>query len=114
MTRSTLLKINLGGRLEDTKEPNTKSNLFTFLTRVTPFGGAGLYDGKWIHTSPDNIGWDKGALENADPSECFSGKDITNVFITKSIWTFLCSKSWILTKGLSLNIKGSYNSGYYT
>ena len=83
VTRSTLLKINLGGRLEDTKEPNTKSNLFTFLTRVTPFGGAGLYDGKWIHTSPDNIGWDKGALENADPFECFSGKDITNVFITK-------------------------------
>ena len=27
VTRSTLLKINLGGRLEDTKEPNTKSNL---------------------------------------------------------------------------------------
>ena len=74
VTRSTLLKINLGGRLEDTKEPNTKSNLFTFLTRVTPFGGAGLYDGKWIHTSPDNIGWDKGALENADPFECFFGK----------------------------------------
>lgn len=64
VTRSTLLKINLGGRLEDTKEPNTKSNLFTFLTRVTPFGGAGLYDGKWIHTSPDNIGWDKGALKS--------------------------------------------------
>lgn len=42
----------------------------------------------------------------------FSGKDITNVFITKSIWTFLCNKVGFLTKGLSLNIKGSYNSGY--
>ena len=82
VTRSTLLKINLGGRLEDTKEPNTKSNLFTFLTRVTPFGGAGLYDGKWIHTSPDNIGWDKGALENADPFECFfAGKDISQTYL---------------------------------
>ena len=113
VTRSTLLKINLGGRLEDTKEPNTKSNLFTFLTRVTPFGGAGLYDGKWIHTSPDNIGWDKGALENADPFECFFGKGYNQrIYNEINLDLSLQQKLDFLTKGLSLNIKGSYNSGY--
>ena len=113
VTRSTLLKINLGGRLEDTKEPNTKSNLFTFLTRVTPFGGAGLYDGKWIHTSPDNIGWDKGALENADAFECFFGKGYNQrIYNEINLDLSLQQKLDFLTKGLSLNIKGSYNSGY--
>lgn len=113
VTRSTLLKINLGDRLEDTKEPNTKSNLFTFLTRVTPFGGAGLYDGKWIHTSPDNIGWDKGALENADPFECFFGKGYNQrIYNEINLDLSLQQKLDFLTKGLSLNIKGSYNSGY--
>lgn len=113
VTHSTLLKINLGGRLEDTKEPNTKSNLFTFLTRVTPFGGAGLYDGKWIHTSPDNIGWDKGALENADPFECFFGKGYNQrIYNEINLDLSLQQKLDFLTKGLSLNIKGSYNSGY--
>lgn len=113
VTRSTLLKINLGGRLEDTKEPNTKSNLFTFLTRVTPFGGAGLYDGKWIHTSPDNIGWDKGALENADPFECFFGKGYNQrIYNEINLDLSLQQKLDFLTKGLSLNIKSSYNSGY--
>ena len=113
VTRSTLLKINLGGRLEDTKEPNTKSNLFTFLTRVTPFGGAGLYDGKWIHTSPDNIGWDKGALENADPFECFFGKGYNQrIYNEINLDLSLQQKLDLLTKGLSLKIKGSYNSGY--
>lgn len=113
VTRSTLLKINLGGRLEDTKEPNTKSNLFTFLTRVTPFGGARLYDGKWIHTSPDNIGWDKGALENADPFECFFGKGYNQrIYNEINLDLSLQQKLDFLTKGLSLNIKGSYNSGY--
>ena len=95
------------------KKPNTKSNLFTFLTRVTPFGGAGLYDGKWIHTSPDNIGWDKGALENADPFECFFGKGYNQrIYNEINLDLSLQQKLDFLTKGLSLNIKGSYNSGY--
>lgn len=113
VTRSTLLKINLGGRLEDTREPNTKGNLFTFLTRVTPFGGAGLYEGKWIHTSPDNIGWDKGSLENADAFEGFFGKGYNQrIYNEINLDLSLQQKLDVITKGLSANIKGSYNSGY--
>ena len=83
------------------------------MTRVTPFGGAGLYDGKWIHTSPDNIGWDKGALENADPFECFFGKGYNQrIYNEINLDLSLQQKLDFLTKGLSLNIKGSYNSGY--
>ena len=113
VTQTTLLSVNLGGRLEDTCEPNTKSNLFTFLTRVTPFGGAGLYDGKWIHTSPDNIGWDKGALENADPFECFFGKGYNQkIYNEINLDLSVKQKLDIITKGLSVTVKGSYNSGY--
>ena len=108
VTQTTLLSVNLGGRLEDTCEPNTKSNLFTFLTRVTPFGGAGLYDGKWIHTSPDNIGWDKGALENADPSECFFGKGYNQkIYNEINLDLSVKQKLDIITKGLSVTVKGS-------
>ena len=113
VTQTTLLSVNLGGRLEDTCAPNTKSNLFTFLTRVTPFGGAGLYDGKWIHTSPDNIGWDKGALENADPFECFFGKGYNQkIYNEINLDLSVKQKLDIITKGLSVTVKGSYNSGY--
>ncbi len=113
VTKTTLLSVNLGGRLEDTSQPNTKGNLFTFLTRVTPFGGAGLYDGKWIHSSPDNIGWDKGSLENADPFESFYGKGY-NQKIYNEINLDLSVKQKLdaITQGLSITIKGSYNSGY--
>lgn len=115
VTKSTLVSINLGGRLEDTGEPNLKSNLFTALTRATPFGGAGIHDGKWIHSSPDNIaGWTKGGLENADPFEFFYGKGY-NQLIKNEINLDLSIKQKldVITKGLSITVKGSYNSSYW-
>ena len=43
----------------------------------------------------------------------FSGKDITNVFYNEiNLDLLFKQKLDFLTKGLSLNIKGSYNSGY--
>lgn len=113
VTRSTLLSVNLGGRLEDTREPNTKSNLFTFLTRVTPFGGAGIHDGKWIHSSPENIPWGFADLENADPFECFYGKGWgQKIYNEINLDLSLKQKLDVVTKGLSIQLKGSYNSGY--
>lgn len=113
VTKSTLLSVNLGGRLEDSREPNTKSNLFTFLTRVTPFGGAGLYDGKWIHSSPENLPWSAGTLENADPFECFYGKGYNQkIYNEINLDISLKQKLDVITKGLSITLKGSYNSGY--
>ena len=114
VTKTTLLSINLGGRLEDTQEPNTKTNLFTFLTRATPFGGAGIHDGKWIHSSTVNFpSWSSGSLENADPFECFYGKGYNQkIYNEINLDLSLKQKLDIVTKGLSVHIKGSYNSGY--
>ncbi|WP_106830609.1 SusC/RagA family TonB-linked outer membrane protein [Parabacteroides pacaensis] len=114
VTKSTLLSVNLGGRLEDTNEPNYRWNLFTALNRVTPFGGAGIYEGKWIRTAAQNIGgWDDGALTNADMLSYFYGMGYNQkIYNEINLDLSLTQKLDVITKGLSVVVKGSYNSGY--
>lgn len=113
VTNSTLLSINLGGRLEDTNEPNYRWELFKAINRATPFGGAGIQDGKWIHSSPDNIGWTEGALSNADMMGYFYGMGYNQkIYNEINLDLSLKQKLDVVTKGLSITLKGSYNSGY--
>ena len=52
-------------------------------------------------------------MENADPFECFFGKGYNQrIYNEINLDLSLQQKLDFLTKGLSLNIKGSYNSGY--
>lgn len=113
VTKTTLLKVNLGGRLEDTYQPNTKGNLYRGLTIALPFAGSGIYDGKWVRASQDNLPFPDGPLENGDAFELFYGrgfnqtmKNVINLDIA------LQQKLDFITKGLTFNIKGAYNSEY--
>ncbi len=96
--------------MEDTNEPNTQDQwLYRDLTWAIPFAGAGIVDGKWIRTSSENI---PGNVLN-DPLVAYYGRGyrqkVNNVI---NLDIALEQKLDFLTKGLSLNLKGSYNSSY--
>lgn len=117
VTKSTTMKINLGGILNDQQTPNynngTSSSLdylFREIYQAPPFAGAGIVDGKRIKTDASIIPSEIGSL--ADPLQNFYGKGYrTSLGNTLNFDFALEQKLDILTKGLKLSLKGSYNSG---
>lgn len=117
VTSTTAMKINLGGRLNDTRTPNYNNGsstnliyLFREIYEAPPFAGAGVVDGKRIKTDPTIIPPTMGIL--ADPLQNFYGKGYANSLgNTLNFDLVLEQKLDFLTKGLKLSLKGSYNSG---
>ena len=79
VTKNTTMRVNLGGRLNDTRTPNYNNgsstdliNLFREIYEAPPFAGAGIVDGKRIKTDPTIIPPTMGSL--ADPLQNFYGK----------------------------------------
>jgi TonB-linked SusC/RagA family outer membrane protein len=111
VTKSTLLSVNLGGRIEDKNTPisnEDQNQLFRQLYWATPFGGAGIVDGKRVVTNADYIP-DPG-IDGLYPyyGKGYNSKS-TNVL---NLDLILNQKLDFVTKGLSFKIKGSYNSSY--
>jgi len=111
LTESTLLSVNLGGRVEDKNTPisnEDQNQLFRHLYWATPFGGAGIIDGKRIVTNSDYIPGP--GVDGLNPyyGKGFNAKS-TNVL---NIDLVLDQKLDFVTKGLSFKIKGAYNSSY--
>lgn len=111
VTNSTLLSVNLGGRIESKNTPisnEDQNQLFRQLYWATPFGGAGIVDGRRVVTNPDYIP-DPGT----DGLYPYYGKGYnstsTNVL---NLDLILNQKLDFVTKGLSFKVKGSYNSSY--
>lgn len=111
VTKSTILSLNLGGRIEDKNTPisnEDQNQLFRHLYWATPFSGAGIVDGKWIKTNPDII-----PSPGSDGLSPYYGKGYNSkVTNTLNVDLMLVQKLDALTKGLSFKIKGSYNSSY--
>lgn len=110
LTSTTLMKINLGGRLEERNQPRVddQSQLFRYIYWATPLLGAGIVDGKWItNNSLYN------PLTGNDGLSSYYGKGFDNT--TKNdlnIDVDIKQKLDFITKGLSFRIKGAYNSIY--
>jgi TonB-linked SusC/RagA family outer membrane protein len=112
ITQSTTLQVNLGGRVENKNTPisaEDQNQLFRQLYWATPFSGAGIVDGKWIKTNGDYI--DNPGADGLNP---YYGKgynartsNVLNVDLA------LAQKLDFITKGLSLKLKGAYNSDYW-
>lgn len=117
VTKTTTMRVNLGGRLNDTRTPNYNNgsstnliNLFREIYEAPPFAGVGVVDGKRIKTDPAIIPSTIGSL--ADPLQNFYGKGYANSLgNTLNFDLVLEQKLDFLTKGLKLALKGSYNSG---
>lgn len=117
VTKTTTMKINLGGRLNDKSMPNydngsskTIEYLFRDIYEAVPFAGVGVVDGKYIQVDErtfSNVG--SGVI---DAMKNFYGKGYTISSGNTMNFDFaLEQKLDVLTKGLKAHVKGSYNSG---
>lgn len=116
VTKTTTLRINLGGILNDKREPNynngsskTTEYLFRDIYEAVPFAGVGVVDGKYIQVDERtfaNVG--SGVI---DAMKNFYGRGYTTSSGNTMNFDFaLEQKLDFLTKGLKAHVKGSYNS----
>jgi len=113
ISKTTLLSVNIGGRVESKRTPESgedQNQLFRKLYWAVPFASAGIVDGKYIKTNGDYV-----TNPGADGLSSYYGKGFrnqtTNVL---NLDLVLDQKLDFITKGLSLKLKGSYNSSYST
>lgn len=119
VTKTTLLSLNIGGRVDTKNTPISQQDgnqLFRVLYTATPFASPGIIDGKYVKTTTD--------VDEDGNSLPFTGFDGMNYFYglgyrarnvnTLNLDVILDQKLDFLTKGLSFKLKGSYNSSYGT
>lgn len=111
LTKSTLLSVNLGGNTSSRTTPisnEDQNQLFRHLYWATPFGGAGIVDGKRVVANKDYI-TDPGD----DGLKAYYGKGYKERNNNSlSVDLALKQKLDFVTNGLSFNVKGAYNSNY--
>ncbi|MFV0377731.1 MAG: SusC/RagA family TonB-linked outer membrane protein [Mangrovibacterium sp.] len=111
LTKSTLLSVNLGGNTSTRTTPisnEDQNQLFRQLYWATPFGGAGIIDGKRVVTNSDYV--PSPGIDGLSPyyGKGYNRRNVNDLNIDIS----LRQKLDIITEGLSFRLKGSYNSSY--
>ena len=110
ITKSTLLKVNIGGHVGAKREPRT-DELWRKVLWSTPFSSPGIVDGKLISNIYSNRYISIG--ERSCPLDYYYNYgynvDKDNVL---NLDLALEQKLDFITPGLSMNIKGAYNTNY--
>jgi tonB-linked outer membrane protein, susC/ragA family len=110
ITKSTLLKVNIGGHVGTKREPRT-DELWRKVLWSTPFSSPGIVDGKLISNIYSNRYISIG--ERSCPLDYYYNYgynvDTDNVL---NLDLALEQKLDFITPGLSMNIKGAYNTNY--
>ena len=110
ITKSTLLKVNIGGHVGAKREPRT-DELWRKVLWSTPFSSPGIVDGKLISNTYSNRYISIG--ERSCPLDYYYNYgynvDTDNVL---NLDLALEQKLDFITPGLSMNIKGAYNTNY--
>lgn len=111
VTKSTLLSVNIGGRIDTKRTPESgedQNQLFRKLYWSVPFAGAGIVNGQRVVSNGDYL-----PFTGSDGLASYYGKGFrsktTNVL---NVDIALNQKLDFLTKGLSVKLKGAYNSEY--
>lgn len=113
LTKTSLLSVNIGGRIETKRTPESgedQNQLFRKLYWSIPFAGAGIVDGKRVVSNKDYL-----PFTGVDGLDSYFGKGFrsktTNVLNLDLMFN---QKLDVITKGLALRLKGSYNTIYET
>ena len=111
LTRTTLLSVNIGGRVEVKRTPESgedQNQLFRKLYWAVPFASAGIVNGMYIKSNSDYL-----PFTGTDGLDSYYGKgyntQTTNVL---NVDLALEQKLDFITKGLSVKLKGAYNSSF--
>lgn len=110
-TETTNIKINIGGRVGVTHEPQTY-NIWENIMWCTPFSSAGIVDGHYILSSKGNnkyIPIEPGLDGLALFYNWGYNRTTSNVL---NLDLQIGQKLDFITEGLSINLKGAYNSSY--
>lgn len=117
VTKTTQLRMNIGGRVTDRRQPNYEANssgnlsyLFRDIYWATPFSGVGIVDGRWIWADTKTVANIPGNMR--DGLYPYYGKGYNTRGGNVLNFDFVAEQKLdFLTKGLKVHLKGSYNSG---
>ncbi|MCF0175687.1 MAG: TonB-dependent receptor, partial [Bacteroidales bacterium] len=110
-TNTTNVHIGLGGRVGVTHEPQTY-NIWENIMWCTPFSSAGIVDGHYILSSKGNNKYIP-IEPGLDGLALFYNWGYTeNTANVLNLDMSIAQNLDVLTKGLSINVKGAYNSTY--
>lgn len=111
VTKTTLISVNIGGRIETKRTPESgedQNQLFRKLYWAVPFAGAGIVNGQRIVSNKEYL-----PFTGTDGLSSYYGKGFrtrtTNVL---NVDLAINQKLDMITKGLSVKLKGAYNSSY--
>lgn len=108
VTKTTTLKLGIGGVVGDKKEPTNHTDLWRSINWSQSFSSAGIVDGYAVNTSPQ---FQDIKLEN--PLVRYYGKGYRGAISnTMNLDLHLVQDLGFLTKGLSVEAKGAYNTDY--
>ena len=110
VSKTTQVKVNIGGILGTTHQPNSSSNgTWTTLNWAQPFSSPGIIDGKVIKNDDRYFG----NVKLISGLQAFYGTGYNEVAKnTMNMNLEVIQKLDMLTKGLELRIKGAYNTNY--
>ena len=104
------MKVNIGGRVSDKREPLTYS-LWQNIMWCTPFASPGFVDGKYIYNYKNNY---IPLTELTSGLDCYYNWGYRKTTQNELNLDLALSQNLdVITKGLTLNVKGAYNTSYY-
>lgn len=111
VTKTTQLRLNVGGRVNNKRDPNYQgsNNLFQEIYWAVPFSGVGIIDDRWIWADTKNISNIGGDMRDGLYSYYGHGYSM-RTGNTLNFDFLLEQKLDFITKGLKAHVKGAYNS----
>lgn len=110
-TPTTKVRLNIGGRVGVNHEPNTY-DLWNNILWCTPFSSAGIVDGHYVMSGKGNNKYIPIEQGNDGLSLFYNWGYSQNTNNTLNLDVQITQDLKCITEGLSLTLKGAYNSNY--